>query len=75
MSLTDVHSRNGYRPNPCAEVAATCLDQNGEVFIPEERAGVKGGFGLQFCGGMAFAGHAAMPGKMREPASVRANTS
>jgi hypothetical protein len=35
-------------------------------FLPErssslkERAGVKGGFGLQFCGGMAFAGHGGM---------------
>jgi len=26
----------------------------------KERAGVKGGFGLQFCGGMAFAGHGGM---------------
>ena len=38
------------------------------VFIPEGAGRCQGGFGLQFCGGMAFAGHGGMalwlaPGK------------
>ena len=31
-----------------------------EVFIPEGAGRCQGGFGLQFCGGMAFAGHGGM---------------